>query len=143
MAISRKAKTTISVGAIVSALAMIWPTHEWIAMHATRELLEHSLQAQEINKQIKKAADAAQQAAEAAQMVALTLADHVAQTDLADARKRLDLAKTDLATTQLWEAANKPNEITRARIRDLQAQIDRVSAWINCRENGRPNCGTL
>lgn len=136
-------KTKISLGVLGAVAAAMWPLHEWIAGHATRELLEHSVQAQELGKQIKTAVDAAQKAAEAAKMVAESLAIHVDQTDLADARRRLDLAKTDLATTQLWEAANRPNEISRARVRDLQGQIDRVSAWIACKEAGRPNCGTL
>ena len=137
-------RSKISLGVLGAIAVALWPLHQWLAAHLENHVAT-TAQARVLAEDTKKAADAAQMAAEATHVVAVSLADHIAMTELKDARQRLDLIKTDLATTQLWEAANHPNEISRARVRDLTAQIDHVTQWIACTEAGRPAniCGPL
>lgn len=137
-------RSKVSLGVLGAIAVALWPLHSWLATHLENHVATVA-QARAIAEDTKKAADAAQMAAEATHVVAVSLADHIAQTELKDARQRLDLLKTDLATTQLWEAANHANDISRARVHDLTGQIDHVTGWIACTEAGRPAtiCGPL
>ena len=92
---------------------------------------------------VDKAATAAQTAASATATVAASLSMHIADEQITRARQRIDVLKGDVATTQLWEKANHPNEISGARIRDLTGEIQRTQEWVDCMQAGRSNCGPV
>jgi hypothetical protein len=142
--VALSSRTKVSLGLLGAIAVALWPLHQWLSVHLENHVVT-SAKGDALAVETRKAADAAQMAAEATHVVAVALADHIAMTELKDARQRLDLLKTDLATTQLWEAANHPNDISRARVRDLGSQIDHVQNWIACTEAGRPAtiCGPL
>lgn len=136
-------KIVISVAGLVALLTATYGAHRLLAQH----LFEHIPKKEDITElaqQSRAASEAAQRAASAAQMVAESLAQHVDAEELKQARQKLEQAKTDLATTQLWEKANHPNDISTRRILELNQTIERVSAWIACKQQvNAHNCGTF
>lgn len=139
MKLDGRQKITISIAAIMSGLAGAWQGHEWVASHAAKHFIG-SAYAGELTEQIKSAADAAKQAAQASQSIATELKAHVRAEELRNARAELERYATELSQTQLWEKANGSNELSRKRIFELTNLIARKKQYVECLEAGRSDC---
>jgi hypothetical protein len=141
-----KTKITISLAVLIACISGVviggFQSHQWLAAHLEQHL-ETIGKASELSAQVDKAATAAQTAASATATVAASLSMHIADEQITRARQRIDVLKGDVATTQLWEKANHPNEISGARIRDLTGEIQRTQEWVDCMQAGRSNCGPV
>jgi hypothetical protein len=138
----KKRKYVISGTSIAAFVVAVWWGHGWVGVHLDRYLVTE-VEAQSIGQQVQQAARAATEAASAAESVGRTLDAYIKRQDLKDSRERLNLLNQQLGETQLWEAANGPNDITRARRADLSAQIVVTQNYIRCLEAGRPDCALL
>ncbi|MEO8466225.1 MAG: hypothetical protein ABI640_12850 [Gammaproteobacteria bacterium] len=132
-------KVTISLATALAFIVGLWQFHEWTGRHLKDHLVSTQI-GSELAMQIHEAVDAAKQSAKASETIGRSLSLHIAGQDLKEAHIKLDTAKTDLATTQLWESVNGANEISRARKRELEFQIERTTGYIACREASRESC---
>lgn len=145
MKLDANRKVVISVSALAAIVVVGWQFHEWTGRHLNTHLMSRA-EAQTLhmaqNEQIKQAADAAKEAANAATETARLLRDHIKGEELKSARERLNQLRGQLSETQLWESTNGgANDISRARKADLNSQIEVLSTLIACLEAGRNNCG--
>ena len=139
----KKRRITIRIGTVASlfaaaAIGLTWG-NQWIITMLDRSFYSEA-QAQVLQDQVKEAADAAKQAAQSVENVSRDLTQYVKQQDLKSARERLNVLKQQLSETQLWESSNGANDISRARKIELAAQIEIVTAYIQCMEAQRPVC---
>src|SRR5262245_53588903 len=116
-------KVTISVATMVALAVGLWSFHGWLGGHLDKNFFSEA-EAQTLSQQVKQAADAAKEASQAAKANGDTLNKYISQQDLKSAREQLAAKEGQLSETQLWETANQPNDISRARKRDLQDQIN-------------------
>lgn len=138
-----KQKVTLTLAGIALIGGAMIATHAFLAQHAARYFVStaaaQTAQAQQA-LQIKEIADIAREAAQAAKQTADTLATHVRGQELKEARQRLDMLRKDLFDAQISESTHGPNDLTRARKRELEPAIERQRSYVDCLEAGRPNC---
>lgn len=126
-------KITVSVATLAAGIVGLWYFHGWLGGHLDRSFFSEA-QAQGLSEQVKQAADAAKQASQAASQTSQTLTRYITAQEVKTARERLNILQGQLSETQLWEASNAPNDISRARKADLQSQIEAMKVYISCLE---------
>lgn len=121
----------------------LWALHQWVGLHLEVHLLSRA-DAAELKDQIsqvaaaaKEASTAAMQASQAAAQTSEALSMYIVQQELKNARDRLSALQGQLSETQLWEASNKANDISRARKLDLERQIQALKEQVECLKQGR------
>lgn len=138
-----KQRVTATIAGLALFAAAAIGTHAFLSRHVGHYFVR-SASAQTANdaftQQIKKASDAAQSAAQAAQQAIGELRTHVAGEELHAARNKIDTLRTEISNTKLWESANGPNDVSRGRLIELENALERTRAFVNCLEQQRPNC---
>lgn len=127
------------VAAVTTGLTGAWGFHKFLATHVEFHLTPKAAAA-ELDAKILSASTAAKSAAEAAQKIGSALEMHISEEKLSKARELLSAKREQLSTTQLWETANRPNDISRARKVELQGQIDVLREYVRCLEQFRSVC---
>lgn len=142
--LDRSQKLVIGTASLLGVIATLWGFHRFLGTHLEVHLMpraEADTRRELLIDQIHAATDAAMQAAGAAQITAAALEQHVALESLAQSRARVDILREQLSSTQLWEKANGgENDVSRARKRDLDNQLERTRDYIACREAARFGC---
>lgn len=129
-----------------TSLGVLWAIHVWVGGHIEFHLMTKA-EAAELKNEIsavaqaaKDASTAAKEASQAAAQTGQALQMYIQQQELKTARERLSALQGQLSDTQLWEASNRANDISRARKADLQRQIDVLRDYVQCLQNGRSLC---
>lgn len=147
------AKAPITIGRLIkwgsgiaTLIAGVIAAHHFLGAHLEFHLLSKA-EAAELKEQItaaanaaKEASTAAKDASQAAAQTGQALAKYIQQQELKTARERLSALQGQLSETQLWEASNKANDISKARKADLQRQIDVLKEYVDCLKAGASLC---
>jgi hypothetical protein len=138
-----KQKITMSLAGIALLAAGAIAVHSFVATHASTYFVRSAsaqLASDGVARQIREVGDAAKSAAQAAQQAVAELHAHVDGERIAAARARIDVLRGEISNTQLWESANGANDISRARRRDLESQLARTIAYVECLEDRGAFC---
>lgn len=135
----KKHKISISLGSLGVIIGALWAAHGRLVLHVDRYFIS-SAEANELQQQVKEAADTAKAAAKIAQDTSTALFRYIRGEQLKDAREALETLKGQHSDTLLWERANGENDLSRARKRELEARIRAREAQITCMELGRDDC---
>lgn len=132
-------RIAIVTGAITAVAGALVGAHVWLGAHLGAHLMT-SAQGVELGAQLKQIADAAKQTAQAASDTAKALNNHLASEELKEAKAKLSVLTEQLSGTMLWESEHGANDISKARKRDLEEQINRVKEYLQCVDAGRSTC---
>ena len=120
----KKKRISISVGGVIALIVILIGTHEYIADHTQSKFIS-TVRADEIAQVAQTALDKSTQANE-------NLLTYIKRAEIKDVREKIEQYRDQIQETELWEAANGENQISKARKKDLSGRLELATEQRDC-----------
>lgn len=120
----KKKRISISVGGAIALVVILIGGHEYVADHTQSKFIS-TVRADEI-------AQVAQTALEQSTQANNNLLAYIKRAEIKEVSEKIEQYKDQIQETELWEAANGENPISKARKKDLGSRLEIATEQRDC-----------